>query len=234
MSYCVNCGVELDGSASFCPLCHTPVVNPNQPVDVQAPQPFPSKRQEVALPTRQEIALLVTAMLASVAVCCGILNLFLQHDRAWSLYVIGAAIMLWIFIVPPLLARGMHLLLRLLLDVLAVAAYVYLMSVDLNGRPWFLGLALPVILWGGAILLLLGLVLRVHRRSVITTVTILIGSVGVFTVGVEGFLDRWLYGAWDPSWSLVVLTICVGMVIPLIIIRRVSALREEVRRRFHL
>lgn len=27
MSYCVNCGVELDPSAGICPLCHTPVVN---------------------------------------------------------------------------------------------------------------------------------------------------------------------------------------------------------------
>ena len=37
MSYCVNCGVELDATASFCPLCHTPVVNPNQPVDGASP-----------------------------------------------------------------------------------------------------------------------------------------------------------------------------------------------------
>ena len=33
MSYCVNCGVELDPSAGICPLCHTPVCNPVQPVD---------------------------------------------------------------------------------------------------------------------------------------------------------------------------------------------------------
>lgn len=28
MSYCVNCGVELDASAKICPLCNTPVINP--------------------------------------------------------------------------------------------------------------------------------------------------------------------------------------------------------------
>ena len=173
-------------------------------------------------------------MLASVAVCCGVLNLFLRADRTWSLYVIGAAAMLWLWLVPPLLARGMHLLLRLLLDVAAVMLYVYLISVDLDGRIWFLGLAAPIILWGGALLLLLGLVLRVYRRSALTTMTILIGSVGVFLLGVEFLVDRWLYGAWEPGWSLVVLVVCVGMVIPLIVIRRVPSLREEVRRRFHL
>lgn len=52
------------------------------------------------------MGLLITAMLASVAVCCGVLNLFLHAGRAWSLYVIGAAAMLWLWLVPPLLARG--------------------------------------------------------------------------------------------------------------------------------
>ena len=234
MSYCVHCGVELDATASFCPLCHTRVLDPGQPVDTVSPKPFPTRRGEVAPAAKQEVALLITAMLASVAVCCGVLNLFLRADRTWSLYVIGAAAMLWLWLVPPLLARGMHLLLRLLLDIAAVALYVYLISVDLNGGDWYLGLAAPIILWGGAILLLLGLVLRVYRRTALTTLTILIGSIGVFVFGMEFFVDRWLHQLWSPSWSLVVLTICIGMVIPLIIIRRVPALREEARRRFHL
>ena len=29
MSYCVNCGVELDNSLKKCVLCDTPVINPN-------------------------------------------------------------------------------------------------------------------------------------------------------------------------------------------------------------
>ena len=114
MSYCVHCGVELDATASFCPLCHTRVLDPGQPVDTVSPKPFPTRRGEVAPAAKQEVALLITAMLASVAVCCGVLNLFLRADRTWSLYVIGASAMLWLWLVPPLLARGMHLLLRLL------------------------------------------------------------------------------------------------------------------------
>ena len=234
MSYCVNCGVELDATAAFCPLCHTPVVNPSQPVDTESPKPFPTHRVEVPEVSKWEVALLLTAMFLSVAVCCGILNLFLRPELPWSLYVIGAAVMLWLWLVPPLLARGMHLLLRLAVGIGAVLLYVYLISVDLDGRTWFLGLAAPLILWGGAVLLVLGLVLLVYHRSPITTLTILIGSVGIFLLGVELLVDRWLFHAWAPGWSLVVLVVCVGMVIPLIIIRRVPSLREEVRRRFHL
>ncbi len=221
MSYCVHCGVELDATASFCPLCHTRVLDPGQPVDTVSPKPFPTRRGEVAPAAKQEVALLITAMLASVAVCCGVLNLFLRAGGQDLVAVRHRRV-------------GHAVAVAGLLDVAAVALYVYLISVDLNGRDWYLGLAAPIILWGGAILLLLGLVLRVYRRSALTTMTILIGSIGVFVFGMEFFVDRWLHQLWSPSWSLVVLTICIGMVIPLIIIRRVPALREEARRRFHL
>ena len=64
MSYCVNCGVELDPTASTCPLCHTPVVNPRQPVDTELPPTFPASRAEVQpAPPRRRLALLLTAML---------------------------------------------------------------------------------------------------------------------------------------------------------------------------
>ncbi len=93
MSYCVNCGVELDATASFCPLCHTPVYNPNQPVDETSPKPFPTERKEVPPVSRIQVAILLTAIFASVGVCCGVLNIFLRTQHTWSLYVIGAVIM---------------------------------------------------------------------------------------------------------------------------------------------
>lgn len=234
MSYCVNCGVELDATAAFCPLCHTQVINPGQPVDTASSKPFPTEPGEVAPVSKRELALLISAMFASVAVACGLLNLFLQAERAWSLYVIGAAVMLWIWFVPPLIKRDLPLVLRLLLDTCAVGIYVYLISIDLDGADWFWHLAMPIILVAGAVLLFLGLMLRDHRRSILTSVTLIIGCVGVFLLGVEVFVDRYLLGAWTPGWSLVVLTICAAMDIPLIVVRRVSSLREEVRRRFHM
>lgn len=234
MSYCVNCGVELDATASFCPLCHTPVVNPARPVDTASPTPFPTRREEVAEGDRKATALLVSAMLMSVALCCGVLNLFFRAEHIWCLYVIGAAAMLWVWVVPHLLMGRRLLAVQLALDVLAVGLYVFLISVDLDGGRWYWGLALPIILLGGACLLFLGLLLRGGRRSILTSVTLVIGTVGVFLFGVELFIDRFVRGSWQPGWSLIVLMVCVALVIPLIVVRRVPSLREEVRRRFHL
>lgn len=232
MSYCVHCGVELDQTAAFCPLCHTPVADPNQPVDTQSPTPFPTHRSEVPMASKKEAALLMSIMLLSVAVCCSLLNLFLQPDVRWSLYVVGGAVMLWIWLALPLWARRLPLALRLGLDGVAVGVYLLLIAITLDGMDWFLGLGLPIVLLATGVLLFLGLTLK--RRSLLSSITLIIGSVGVFLFGVEFFVDRWLLTFWEPGWSLVVLAVCAALVIPLLVVRHNPALREEARKRFHL
>lgn len=234
MSYCVNCGVELDSTAEFCPLCQAPVCNPSQPVDRTSPTPFPRERGEVVLASRGEVAILLSAMLGSVAVCCGLLNIFLRTAHVWSLYVIGAAAMLWIFIVPPLLWRKMPPTAVALADMAAIGFYVLLIALELDGLGWYLRLALPVVALLGLIVLALVTLLQNHRRSTLTSIALIIGSVGVFVVGLELLGDIYFHGAWRPSWSLVVLTVTVALEIPLMVVRRVPGLREEVRRRFHM
>ena len=71
MSYCVKCGVELDEGAERCPLCGTPAWKP----DETEPRYFPTKPAEVPRASRRAAAALLTAMLASVSLCCGLLNL---------------------------------------------------------------------------------------------------------------------------------------------------------------
>lgn len=234
MSYCVNCGVELDATARFCPLCRVPVNNPAKGVDLEGSTPFPTERLEVPPASKRMLALLLSAMLASVSVCCGLLNLFLRSNHVWSLYVAGAAAMVWVWFVPPLLRRGRPFRFQLELNVAAIAAYVLCIAVDLDGLDWYKRLALPIlVLLGLAVLFLDGMILR-RRRSLLSSLALLLGTAGVFMVGVELFGDLFFWGKWSPGWSLVVLTICLSLLIPLIVVRRVPALREEARRRFHM
>ena len=100
MSYCVNCGVELDKTCSVCPLCNTKVINPNQPVDTVSPKPYPVDKGYVDSGIRKETAILMAVCLATTAVVCGLLNLFFITFSHWSFYVIGTCIVLWIFCLP--------------------------------------------------------------------------------------------------------------------------------------
>lgn len=135
MSYCVNCGVELDPSAKTCPLCGTPAWHP----ELDAPPYFPANSAAVQPASRREAAILLTAMLVSVSLCCGLLNLFLPTDRPWSLYVIGAAVMLWVWFTLPMVLRRLPVFFRLTADVAAIGIYVWLISIDLGGSRWFRG-----------------------------------------------------------------------------------------------
>ena len=197
MSYCVNCGVELDPSAKTCPLCGTPAWHP----ELDAPPYFPANSAAVQPASRREAAILLTAMLVSVSLCCGLLNLFLPTDRPWSLYV---------------------------------GIYVWLISIDLGGSRWFRGLALPMIGWAGLLVFLLSFLLRGGRRSTLSAIALVIGAAGLLAMGLEFCIDRYFRGVWQPGWSLIVLAVCVGLIIPLRIVRRVPSLREEARRRFNL
>ena len=234
MSYCVNCGGELDDTAERCPLCFTPVRNPNMPVDSESPKPFPTRNVAPEPVSQKELALLVTAMLASVALCCALLNLIFHSERMWSLYAVGAAVMLWVFFVPPLLVRPMPGWGKLTLDVLAIGVYVYLISIDLGGQAWFWPLAMPIILSAAALTGLLSWLLRGRRRSLLTSVVLSLCTIALFALSIEFFADRFAGGPWRPGWSLVVLTVCVALCIPLIVVRNMPNLREEARRRFHL
>ena len=120
MSYCVNCGVELDRDAAACPLCQTPVINPVCPPDPQAIPNFPMERQEVESVDHRELAILLSAMTVCTGVCCGLLNFVLWRGAPWSLFVVGACAVLWVWLVPPLLLRRAPSAVLLLLDLLAV------------------------------------------------------------------------------------------------------------------
>ena len=85
--------------------------------------------------------------------------------------------------------------------------------------------------WACIVVFLLSFFLRDGRRSRISTLAMCIGAVGILALGVEYCLDRYFLGAWQPSWSLAVLVICIGLIIPLRIVRRVPSLREEARSR---
>lgn len=231
MSYCVNCGVELDPAAAVCPLCGTAAWHPaGEPA---ADPYFTTSRPVVGPAPRRALAWILSAMLLSVAICCAILNLVYIPHHAWSLYIIGAVLMLWVWTVLPLLLTRWPTFLKLTADVAAIGLYAYLISISVGGT-WFEGLARPLLIYMCALVFLLSFLLRGGRHSRLTTTSLSIGFVGLLLLGMEYFGDLYFHGVWDPGWSLITTAISVALIIPLQIIRHVPSLREEFRRRFSL
>ena len=234
MSYCVHCGVELGADENRCPLCGTPVMDPSDPGDDHyAKAFFPTRPAQVAPVSKRGMALLLTSMLVSVSLCCGLLNLVLKPELGWSLYVMGAAMMLWVWTVFPLLLPMLPLWVKLTADVGAIGLYVWIIALTVEGEAWFMGLAVPILLFTALHVTILCIIFRKHR-SMLSTVTIILAFIGLSCGAVELCGDWYFHHAVSLGWSLIVLACCFGVCIPLIVVRRVPSLREEARRRFHL
>ena len=129
MSYCVNCGVELDASARECPLCNTPVINPKELEKMaMAQRPFPTEQGQVETVKRKDLGILVSMVVLATAVTCGILNALTFQESLWSLAVIGACIILWVIMIPAVIYTKQPVYVSLLYDGGAVALYLFMLS----------------------------------------------------------------------------------------------------------
>lgn len=170
------------------------------------------------------------AMAVCAGVCCGLLNFFLWPGVPWSLFVVGACAVLWVWLVPPLLLRRSPSVVLLLLDLLAVGGLLVLIGMVLHGNVWLYGIALPV--WAGFSLILLAIWMTAKNRSFLSRAMLILGGLALFLVWLEYIIDCFL-GAYHPMWSLIAAAVAVTLMLPLAVIRTRPNLRRQVRRRFH-
>ena len=233
MSYCVNCGVELDASAGACPLCNTPVMNPNELKKVNIPTPFPQEKGQVETVKSKDVGIFVTIVVLATAVTCGMLNGFVFTGSRWSLAVIGICAVLWVMLFPLVIYTKLPVFVSLLADGVAVGGYLYMLSVMIKRDEWFWGLGLPIVILVTVLVELLTFCVRKLPRSFLTVALYFVTGIAFLCIGLEVLIDRYLEIGISIGWSAVVLTVCfiVDIAIATLLSRR--RLRNAVRRRLH-
>ncbi len=234
MSYCVNCGVELDASAKECPLCNTPVLNPRELENmVRAREPFPVQKGQVETADRKDLGILLSMVVLATGVTCGILNAFVFTGSLWSLAVIGVCAILWVMLIPVAIYTKQSVYLSLLFDGIAVVVYLYMLTFLTGSREWFFGLGLQVAILVTAVAEGFTVCVRRLPKSFLTVALYLFTAAGFLCGGLEILIDRYVSGHVALSWSAVVLTVCVILDIALVTMLSRRRLRNEVRKRLH-
>lgn len=106
MSYCVNCGVELDSSAQKCVLCNTPVVNPNESIKEEKPlAPFSDEAyipEELSSRAKKRLVIAIVSVIILIPnLVCLLLNMTIFKAGFWSIAVCSTSLFLWsAFILP--------------------------------------------------------------------------------------------------------------------------------------
>ncbi len=234
MSYCVNCGVELETSLKKCPLCNTPVINPNELQNAkEAASPYPKEKGEVEAVKRKDWAILVSVVCGATAITCGLLNFLVFNKNQWSLLVIGVCMFLWVCAVPTMLYPKFSVYASLFLDGVALAMYLFMMTYVTHSDRWFLILALPIVFLIMAVAELFAFLYRKVAHSFLSTAIYLFGAISVICVGVELLIDNFLGNALALSWSAIVLAVCIIIELMLITIISSRRFRGAIRKRFH-
>lgn len=236
MSYCVNCGVKLEQSLKSCPLCHTPVINPNEIKNEDYftdSSPFSNVKGEVEPMKKHDIGLWLTIVLGSTAIACSVLNFFAFHHNYWSVPVIGACIILWLFFCPRMFFSQIPVSLNLLVSGFSVVFYEFSLTLLTKSDQWFFQIALPITLVLITLTAIAGMFYKFVSHSLIATVLYFFLEVAFLCVAIESFVDKFLVGEIHLFWSAIVFSVCAVISIALIALLSIARLRETVRKRLH-
>jgi len=233
MSYCVNCGVELDASLKACPLCKTPVINPNELTPQAAASPYATESGQVDKVKRHDLGLLAGIVLFATSLSCFLLNLLVFSGTKWSFFVIGICLILFVFMIPFTVCPKIPVYISLLLDGIAIGIFLYLICLATPGDRWFTHIGLPVVVLLTILVEIYALLLHMFRFSYLNSALYLFGEIALFCVALELLIDRYLGLHFHLVWSAIVLTVCAVIMVMLISVLSIRRLRNFVRKRLH-
>ena len=167
MSYCVNCGVELDDSAKKCALCGVPVINPAKAEnkDETANAPF---AQDVYIPKTVKarfVAGLASLILLVPNMACFLVNFLLLPGTFWSMHIISTSFLIWVIFVVPFFMKSHKTYFMWAFDTVAVGAYTFLLMNALDALEWYPVCALPIMILLSLMVLFYIIWVRKRKRS---------------------------------------------------------------------
>ena len=209
MSYCVECGVKLGEAEEKCPLCGTVVQNPIHPYNPRTPKPFPVRTQEqnLQMDRRYLLGLISMAMLLPAALCM-VINLFFGGRITWSLYPVGALVLLFVALAVPILVKKNRIYITIASDALVLLGYLKMVELLSTVEGWFTPVVFPVIIL--ATLMVLGTTasIRQHLIRELAIPATILTLVALLSLAVELLVSSQVFKQLQVAWSPFVMLPC--------------------------
>ena len=202
MSYCVHCGVKLASYEKKCPLCGTPVIDPNKNKTEDLPRYVDKIEMNDKNLNRHFVTVLLTTVLAIPALVVILIDLAINHGLSWSLLVCGGEICLWFVFVYPFRYYQKHRFMYAIIDAVAFIAYVFLIALMTNGINWYLQIALPIMILSGLYFAYNIHITNREKYSRILTLGVYLMSTAILLCGIDLSIHHAITGKFDLSWAL--------------------------------
>lgn len=235
MSYCVNCGVKLAASEEKCPLCNTVVINPNETGEDKKESAYSQRFEE--FPIRKiNVKYLVQIILSIIGVGVFVQTLcdfLLSFSISWSLYAIGAFGLLVCFVLP-VLTKIKSPYIATMIDIVALALYIFMIALMTDGELWYYEFYLPLHLLTAIYVWCMVIFLRKKRRNLFRAGGISLLFVCCLLILIELLLDVYIVGKIYLIWSLCCAPLLLAIAVLLLVIAARPKLREEMSRRLYM
>ncbi|NCC87094.1 MAG: hypothetical protein EOM05_04415 [Clostridia bacterium] len=213
MSYCVNCGVELDKSAKSCALCDAPVVNPFIDENIEpTPAPYSDNIFIPSSASRRYLAFILSVILLIPNIVCSVTNLIIPEYGLWAIYVNATSLLCFIIFIFPFLFHKVYPYLILILDTVSVILYIYFFSAMYEQHNWFLLLALPIVVSLGFIIAFFLTWVRKKKRDWPYILIFILADIGIYSAITE-LLFHFYYKTDNIfQYSIIIIVSCVSLI----------------------
>ncbi len=231
MSYCVNCGVRLSESEKECPLCGTEIINPKNPWKEPKTGPYPKRVENIVTKVNVQYGALLASLLLIIPVAVTLFaDTIADNKVGWSLWVLGAAIVVFFSVLFPLLYKKPHPYYYLIIDTVVLGAYLWTISYN-TSTEWYFPLGLPLVLLLGGCVFVSVYIFRRGRLSVFLKWAFQFAIIGLCMVGIEIIINNYIGKIPMINWSVYVLISCLIFSIIMMTLNRKKNLQEEIKRR---
>ena len=237
MSYCVNCGVELAQSEARCPLCGVEVVNPADPVTQgRGPRPYPHRIERINMQVNRRYTAAFLSLLLLIPVFITIFtDAVTGGGLSWSMHVVGGALVLFTWLLLPMLLKKAHAYICILLDGFAVLLFLLLIEFIVGKQEWVVPLGLPLTALATLYALLIAFLASANRTiDLFIKTAIALTAIGIVVVGVECIIRLSTGGPLLLRWSMYALFPCIVLSGVLVMLNKRAQFKSELKRRFYV
>lgn len=232
MSYCVNCGVELEKGCAECPLCDTPVINPKEKNINNEKPVYPENLLIPKSLSKKYLVFVLTMVLLIPNLVLMILNVLI-FESSIIRYVIGGFVVAWIWFLFPLLWKKQIPVISLAIDAIALLVYLYMFKFYGDESGWFTSIVMPVVISLWAICNLFIFWLKKPRTKTLIAVAML-GAFSIMSFVVEICLTVFYIGRLDITVSLIITACCASLMIFFAVMEKSKRLKAWMRRKFFM
>lgn len=232
MSYCVNCGVELEKGCPSCPLCDTPVLNPREMKKEDVKPVYPEKLSIPKSLSKKYWVFVLSLVLLIPNLVLLILEALI-FDSGVVKYVVGGFAVAWIWFLFPFLWKKPIPVILLAVDALALLCYLDLYKIYGDDNGWFNSIVLPVVISLWAICNLFIFWLKKPRSKSLISIAVL-GAVSVMSFVIEICINMFYIGKLQVVVSLVLTACSVSLMVFFVFMEKSRRFKAWAERKFFM